>query len=95
MGNLPIRIARLKREAAACVIMRKKGISINQIASFFGRSRSFVFRILKANGLTYRVDLRKLPRRIKSLSARRMLQTLEKLRTAWENWVLGEEGKPP
>ena len=90
-----MRIPRLKREAAAVCIMRKTGVAINQIASFLGRSHSFIYRILRFNGLAHRIDLRKLPWRIRSLSAARIARHMEILRHRWEMWILGEGEKPP
>jgi len=92
-----MRVKRLRREAAAYVIMRRKGQSINNISAVFGRSTSFVSRIIKANeGLILtRFDLRKLPRICKLRAASRMFQTLLKLQIRWENWILGNGEKPP
>ena len=45
-------LKRLKREAATYIILRKKGYSINKLANLFGRSTSFVHRILKKVNLT-------------------------------------------
>jgi len=89
-----LRVRRLKREAAAYIILRRKGVSINQISSFFGRSRSFVFRILKAAHVPWK-DLRKLPASIRLLSASRVGYLMKKLLAAWEAFILGEVEKPP
>jgi len=79
--------------------MRKKGASINLIAAFIGRSTSFVARILKSakrtSPFSFSADLRKLPNRIKRLSAKRQLQTMEKLRRAWELFIRGQGERPP
>jgi len=92
-----MRINLLPREASAIVKLRKKGHSINGIATFLGRSTSLVHRILKVNrqyGLHW-VDVRKLPykARMRTCSYRRWL--LEKLRQGWEAWILGEGERPP
>ena len=89
-----MRIKRQKREAATYIMLRRKGVSINQISLSFGRSTSFIFRILKAAHLRF-MDLRKLPTAIKALSASRLKKTMEKLVRAWEAFILGEVDKPP
>jgi len=86
------------REAAAYVILRRQGVSINQIAQAFGRSRSVVHRILKRNmmyGVLKRFDLRKLPSHVRKLSAVRTWRTMLVLLLRWEAWVLGDGERPP
>jgi len=92
-----MRIKRLPNEAAAYVILRRKGHSINSIAQMFGRSCSFVFRIIKFNrGLSItKRDLRKLPRILKLRLASRMRFMLISLYSEWEKFILGIEEKPP
>lgn len=102
-----MRVPLFHREAAMYVVLRRDvGYSINMCASFGGRSRSMIHRILKANGLTgYRIngsgfatwkvlhpgDMRKSrPKRI-SISAFLM----EQIRQMWLSWVCGEGEKPP
>lgn len=77
--------------------MRRKGQSINNIAAAFGRSTSFVHRILKANrGLILtKKDLRKLPRICRMRYASRMRFLYMKLLKKWEAFILGESEKPP
>ena len=89
-----MRIKRQKREAAAYIMLRRKGVSINQLSLSFGRSTSFVFRVLKAAHLRF-MDLRKLPASIKALAAGRIKKTMEKLVAAWDQFILGEVDKPP
>ena len=86
------------REAAAYVILRRQGVSVNQIATAFGRSRSIVHRILKRNvgyGVLKRFDLRKLPSYTRRLSAARTWNTMLWLLGGWEAWIFGEGDKPP
>ena len=94
-----MRIKRQKREAAAYIMLRRKGVSINQISLSFGRSTSFIFRILKAVSLgsaTWRfMDLRKLPTYVKQLGSQRSKKIMDKLLRGWEQFILGEVDKPP
>ena len=89
-----MRIKRQKREAAAYIMLRRKGVSINQLSLSFGRSTSFVHRVLKAAHLRF-LDLRKWPTAIKALASSRIKKTMEKLVAAWEQFILGEVEKPP
>lgn len=91
------RVERLPREAAAYIILRRKGQSINNIAKAFGRSTSFVYRIIsRARVLALnRKDLRKLPRLSRTRYAARMRFILKTLLKKWEAFILGEGEKPP
>ena len=89
-----MRIKRQKREACAFIMLRRKGISINQISLSFGRSTSFVFRILKNAHLRF-MDLRKLPTYVKQLGSQRNKKLMDKLLRGWEAFILGEVEKPP
>jgi len=92
-----MRINLLPREASAIVKLRKKGHSINGIATFLGRSRSLIHRILKRNrayGLHW-LDMRKLPYKARMRMSAYRRSILEKLREAWTLWILGEGEKPP
>jgi len=89
-----MRIKRQKREAAAYIMLKRKGVSINQISKAFGRSTSFIFRLLK-NSKIHFGDLRKLPSYVKALGAARISRTMEKLIASWEQFILGEVEKPP
>lgn len=86
------------REKAAFVIMRRKGLSINQIAEFWGRSTSVIYRVLKSamnRTVCGWADLRKSPRKARLRIASFMGAKLESLRSQWEQFVLGESGEPP
>ena len=87
-----VRVKRLPREAAAYIMLRRKGQSINNIASLVGRSFSFVHRILK--NIRSR-DLRKLPRVSRLFHAAKMRFFMLKYGAAWLNFILGEGEKPP
>jgi len=92
------RIPFFTRERAAYIKLRRIGLSINQIATAFGRSTSTVFRATKTaeNHQTLRrFDLRKLPAAIRRRSASLRYQTLMKLISAWEQWIAGEGERPP
>ena len=89
-----MRIKRQKREAAAYIMLRRKGVSINQLSLSFGRSTSFVFRVLKAAHLRF-MDLRKLPTYVKQLGSQRSKKIMDKLLRGWEQFILGEGEKPP
>jgi len=87
-----IRVKRLPREAAAYVILKRKGQSINNMTKLVGRSTSFIHRILKKVCFQ---DLRKIPRipRLRRASRNRFL--LLKSMDSWISWILGEGEKPP
>ena len=89
-----MRIKRQKREAAAYIMLRRKGVSINQLSLSFGRSTSFIYRVLKTAHLRF-LDLRKLPTYIKQLGSQRNKKTMDKLLRGWEAFILGEVEKPP
>lgn len=88
----------MPREKAAYVKLRRKGLSINQIAAAFGRSTSVVHRALKTvmtYGLLHRFDMRKLPNQARMRACRFRWATLLKLLHLWELWISGEEEEPP
>ena len=88
----------LPREAATIIKLRRKGHSINGIATFLGRSTSLVHRIIKINrkaGTLTRFNMRKLGYNIRMRMSAQRRVLLEKLRLAWETWILAEEGEPP
>jgi len=92
------RIPFLNREKAAYVKLRRVGLSINQIADAFGRSRSAVHRAIKfAEGLgtLRRFSLRKLPAGLRRRSASFRWQTLMKLMPKWIVWITEGSEKPP
>lgn len=84
----------MPREKACYIKLRRLGYSTNVIAGAFGRSFSVIYRVLKRHGLTWK-DLRKLPRRVKTLAALRQRRNLIKYFRAWELWSLGEGDRPP
>jgi len=87
-----------RREKAAYIKLRRVDLSINQIAEAFGRSTSCVFKVIKnAESLMTlrRFDKRKLPNRIRLMSASLRYQTLMKLLPNWISWILEESEKPP
>ena len=87
-----MRIKRLPREAAAIIIFRRKGQSINNIAQFLGRSTSFVSRILHIQSFK---DLRKLPRGFVVKSAFVQRNIMDYFREMWIQFIFGETEKPP
>jgi len=92
------RVPFLARERAGFVKLRRVGLSINQIADAFGRSRSAVHRAIKfAEGLgtLRRFSLRKLPADLRRRSASFRWQTLMKLLPLWEAWITEQSEKPP
>lgn len=76
-------------------MLRKKGVSINQMATIIGRSTSLIHRILKKASFLARVDLRKIPTRIKLLGAARIRKFLAKTLQGWQEFILGQGEKPP
>lgn len=93
------RIPHLQRESVAIVMLRRKGHSIQTIASFLGRSTSFVHRVVKFNRAVHSIsrflDLRKLPSSFKSSGAKIRAKIMVKLWAAWEAFILGETDRPP
>jgi hypothetical protein len=93
-----MRITVTNREAAAFIKLRQLGYPVHLIAKAFGRSTSVVQRRFRFNEFIHairKVDLRKLPARIRRLAAARQWTALMKFLPAWENWILGPGGKPP
>lgn len=96
----------LKNEKASIIILRRVGLSINQIATFLGRSTSGVCITLKTalkrpftRGLRdpfgRALDLRKSPQKQRRRVASYLWARMVKLMEAWEQWILGEGDKPP
>jgi len=90
-------------------MLRKKGHSIKQLASMFHRSTSFIFRILKVNGLAgmswvgsgwaigkalNKFDLRKSPGHAALWGYKKGLNPWEILR-GWLQFAKGKIDKPP
>jgi len=93
-----LRVPFLQREKAAYVKLRRKGLSINQIAAAFGRSTSVVHRALQrvlAHKTLRRFDMRKLPHQARMRMSSFRWATLLKLLHQWELWIVGEEDEPP
>ena len=94
-----MRIPVLNREAATYILLRRFGYSINIIAKAFGRSTSVVYRRIKKAvelyGTLRRIDMRKMPHRIRMLAKSRQWKTLVSMLPQWEKWILGEEEEPP
>jgi len=79
-------------------ILRRKGLSINQISEFTGRSTSVVSRALKTlekRGFLHKIDKRKSPHGIKFRLASIRRATMLKLMSAWQKWICEESEKPP
>ena len=97
------RIPFLQREKAAYLILRRVGLSINQISEAFGRSCSVVHRVLKkaryaGHNLDVwcrRLDIRKLPYKARMRAASFRWFQMLKLLSAWESWICGEGEEPP
>ena len=98
-----MRVPFLEREKAAYLILRRVGLSINQISAAFGRSTSVIHRALvRAEKYGHnldvwlrRRDMRKLPYRVRMLLSRIRLKKMFDLLAAWESWICGEEERPP
>jgi len=88
----------MRRERAAFIKLRRVDLSINQIAEAFGRSTSCVFRTIKTaedRETLRRFDKRKLPPRIRRMSASLKHRLLMKLLPQWISWILEEREEPP
>lgn len=105
-----MRVQRLKREAATYIMLRRKGYSINKLASIFGRSTSVIHRILKVVGLTgytisgygyvrYKLwnpnDMRKSGGIVASVSDLFRSKRMVKIFQGWAAFMDGEVDKPP
>ena len=93
-----MRVPYLCRERQAYIKIRRLGVSINQIATVFGRSTSAIHRIIKKaeeNKVIERRDNRKNA----SICRRRICssnnQKLRRLLNAWVNWITEQVEKPP
>ena len=88
----------LQRERVAFIKIRRQGVSVNQIATAFGRSTSQIFKVIKnaeSFGVLRRFSKRTMPNLLRRRSASFCWQTLMKLLPRWVAWILGEEEKPP
>jgi AraC-like DNA-binding protein len=94
-----LKINPLPREKAAIIKLTAKfGYSINQLAQAFGRSTSYIQKIVRNEinlGFTSFLDKRKLPNttRLRCSAIRKMM--LQKYLPVWMAFILGEEDKPP
>jgi IS30 family transposase len=90
---------RLPREAATTVLLRKHGYPMNMIATFLGRSLSFVYRILRRNidigNLRYMNFKRNMPAATLTRESIRRWEKLLKLWQAWQDFLEGKGEKPP
>lgn len=92
------RIPFMQREKTAIIKLRRLGYSINNLSSFFGRSRSVIHRILKTYAAytpAFRVELRKLPNRVRLLAAIKQRANMDFQINRWLPFVFGEVDKPP
>lgn len=97
------RIPFAEREKAAYLILRRAGLSINQISKAFGRSTSVIHRALtrvetfghNLDVWCRRVDIRKLPYKTRMRMASFRWRKMLKLLSQWTLWVCGEGDRPP
>lgn len=92
------RIKNNPRENVSFIKLRKLGYSVNQIATAFGRSLSYVHKRLRTailRGNIRSLNLRILPNatRLRTSSIRRKM--LDRYLPQWEAYILGEGDKPP
>jgi len=96
----------LQNEKASINILRRVGCSINQIATFLGRSTSGVWSTLKTmlkrpftKGLRdpygRPVDLRKLSKSARRRAAAHVWSRMNRERFHWELFILGDSEEPP
>jgi len=93
-----MRIQVCNKEAAAYILLRKKGYPISLIAKAFGRSTSVVWRRLRfarALGTIQWRDYRRLPDSLRKMARAIRERMLRKYIEKWESWILSEEGEPP
>lgn len=86
------------REKSAYIKLRRYGYTIPTLSRAFGRSTSVIHRILKIaekRGILSRMDLRKIPNRVRRISKSVQWGRLIRLLRRWESWILGEGDKPP
>lgn len=93
-----IHIKALPREKSAVVKYRELGYSINHISKAFGRSTSWIHKVLKraeSLGILRHTSNRKQPRLCLLRTCRKRLFLALSYMKLWEGWILGEEGEPP
>jgi AraC-like DNA-binding protein len=93
-----LKIKPLPREKAAIIKLTNLGYSINQLSAVFGRSTSYVHRIVR-NAIKYRisrfVDKRKLVSAIRLSCAVKRRKSLDRWLNLWMPFIFGEVDKPP
>lgn len=92
--NISFKIKWQPREKAAIHKLRRLGYSINQLSIFFGRSTSAIYNILKKS-FEAKKNLRKLPNRVRLISAQNFRFSMGKWLSLWESFILGETDRPP
>lgn len=92
-----MRIAISNREAAAYVMLRKKGHRLHHIAKAFGRSVSLVWRRIEfyASLSPFSLDMRKMPAKTRLLNSHARWMSLMRWLPLWEKWICGEGEEPP
>jgi transposase-like protein len=94
-----MRIHWLTREKAAIVYLRKtQHYSINQLATFFGRSTSLIHQVINFNqsiGALRLENLRKLPNQTRLKASQTFRFSMEFFISRWEAFILGETDRPP
>ena len=93
-----LKIPTLTRERAAIIKLTNKGYSINQLSEVFGRSTSFIHKVVRTSitrKIAHFIDKRKLPAstRLRCSSIRRKM--LQRWITLWMPFILGETDRPP
>ena len=93
-------IKRLPKEATAIIILRDRfRYSINHLATAFGRSTDFVYRILQNprqyDPYYHKSDNRKSSRRGLLYTCKKKLKTLLFHMENWQDFILGLEDEPP
>ena len=93
-----MRIAISNREAAAYVMLRKKGHRLHHIAKAFGRSVSLVWRRIsfysKLSPFS-KFDMRKMPNKTRLINSYARWKSLLRWLPLWEKWICGEGEEPP
>ena len=89
----------LPREKATITMFAHRfGYSTNLIAEFFGRSTSYVHRIVRTaitRGTARFIDKRISPNKTRLLAASNRRKMMEKYFPLWQAFLCGEEAEPP
>ncbi|MCJ7632708.1 hypothetical protein MUP77_10010 [Candidatus Bathyarchaeota archaeon] len=96
----PFHFKALPREKVAIIKLRNLGYPIHHLARALGRSTSFIHKTLREAKLfgllkDWIYDQRKCPRKARTWSTKRKLDSLLFHIKQWESFILGEEGDPP